>query len=990
MLWSLQNHPSRRPIEKPTYNRLKECGLLKPFRGCRAGKAIKSRKDGGSFNIPSRITNREISIPTTNQEISIRYKTVSRNLVYLRKSNAPIQQTKEFGPSVLLANMMSLSPKIDELRCLANDTKPDLISLTETWIQDSSVCEHHLHIPGFNLILKNRNCGPHGGVGLYIKDSIKYKALTDIYHPTFEVLWACLRPKRLPRGFPCIVFGTVYHTKYPPGASDEAMLNYLKASLTTIEGLFPGCGILLSGDFNRLNISRLLLQFKLKQLVRVPTRGDSTLDLIITNMPQLYNKNQVQTFPPFGLSDHNVVLLPPTSRPPRDKSSRRTITRRDTRPSRKLELGRYLSSIDWSVLDNNTNCNDKLRLFTDLLKTGFDAIMPFKSFRLHVNDAPWVTAEFKNLIKQRQAAFAQGDQEQFRHLRNVVNRERKLCRSRYYSSKVADLKNVKPGKWWGEVKKIAGMTKSVGCDEIRSHIHIDGIEEKSAKNIADLINDALLEPMQGYQPLETLPSYDSDSEVPTLPVSSVHKALSALNPRKASGPDGIGNWLIKEYADILAEPVTNILNCSFAEQQLPSPWKFADVTPLPKQKPITNVSKHIRPISLTPSLSKVAEDFVVRMYVGPAILNIIDPNQFGAIPKSSTAQALISMTHEWSKATDGTGAAVRVILLDYKKAFDLIDHQILVKKILSLNMPPGVARWVCDFLMNRHQRTKLSKDCYSEWGKVPSGVPQGTKLGPWLFLLMINDLRPPNADSWKFVDDTTLGEVVDRDGVSHVHCAVEEVVTWSRDNKLVLNADKCKEMVIDFKKSKQPFDTICVNSINLERVSFAKILGLIFSNDLTWNRHVDMIITKGNKRMFFLTQLKRACIPVDDIVAFYCTCIRSVLEYCAPVFHHGLPNYLSEDIERVQKRALKILSPSMSYAASLKRFNLKTLKARREDHCRKLFSTILSNTTNQLRVLLPPENTSHYKLRTIRRFQRLNCKTNRFKDTFIPTMCNNF
>ena len=113
--------------------------------------------------------------------------------------------------------------------------------------------------------------------------------------------------------------------------------------------------------------------------------------------------------------------------------------------------------------------------------------MPFKSFRLHVNDAPWVTAEFKNLIKQCQSAFARGDKVQFCQLRNAVNRERKSCRSRYYSSKAADVKDVKPGKWWGEVKKIAGMTPSAGREEIRCHIHIDGIEEKSTKDIADLV-----------------------------------------------------------------------------------------------------------------------------------------------------------------------------------------------------------------------------------------------------------------------------------------------------------------------------------------------------------------------------------------------------------------------------------------------------------------------------------------------------------------------
>ena len=263
--------------------------------------------------------------------------------------HAPVpdrQNNREFGTSVALANMMSLGPKIDELRCFANDNKPDLISLTEIWIYDDTAAEHHLHLPGYNLCLKNRKSGVHGGVGLYINNTIKYKALTDLYHPELEVLWAHLRPVRLPRGFPCVVSGTVYHTLYPDGASDAAMIDYLITSLTTIEGRFPGCGIILSGDFNRLKINRLLTKFKLKQLVRVPTRGDQTLDLILTNMSQVYNEDLVQTFPPFGLSDHVVVLLEPKPRCMRNTSSRRCITRRDTRERRKCELGRYFGSID--------------------------------------------------------------------------------------------------------------------------------------------------------------------------------------------------------------------------------------------------------------------------------------------------------------------------------------------------------------------------------------------------------------------------------------------------------------------------------------------------------------------------------------------------------------------------------------------------------------------------------------------------------------------
>jgi hypothetical protein len=184
--------------------------------------------------------------------------------------------------------------------------------------------------------------------------------------------------------------------------------------------------------------------------------------------------------------------------------------------------------------------------------------------------------------------------------------------------------------------------------------------------------------MQEYQSLDSLPPVDNDSEVLTLDESSVYSELVRLNPRKASGPDGVPNWLLKDYAEFLANPVCIILNGSFAEQYLPLLWKYANVTPLPKMKPVTVITKHIRPISLTPSLSKLAEDFIVRYYIGPAVLEIIDPNQYGAIPKSSTTHALISMIHTWASATDGTGAAVRMVLLDYGKAFDLIDHRILV------------------------------------------------------------------------------------------------------------------------------------------------------------------------------------------------------------------------------------------------------------------------------------------------------------------------
>ena len=336
----------------------------------------------------------------------------------------------------------------------------------------------------------------------------------------------------------------------------------------------------------------------------------------------------------------------------------------------------------------------------------------------------------------------------------------------------------------------------------------------------------------------------------------VYKVLAALNPRKAPGPDGVPNWILREYAVVLAHPVSLFLNSSFNEQQLPTSWKAADIVPITKSKPVTEICKHLRPISLTPALSKVAEEFIVSKYIGPAILSQIDHNQFGVIPKSSTSMAAISMIHNWSQSTNASGAAVRVVLFDYKKAFDLIDHGILVQKITKLSLPKAVVRWTTDFLFDRKQRVKLANDCVSEWGNVPAGVPQGTKLGPWLFLLMINDLKIDEVSTWKYVDDTTVSEVVKKGDTSKAQDAVTTVENWSNSNRLHLNADKCKELQIDFKSTKQCFDPLIVDGKILSVVKNAKILGLTIN--LKWTDHIYEVIKKANKRLYFITLLNRA------------------------------------------------------------------------------------------------------------------------------------
>ena len=275
---------------------------------------------------------------------------------------------------------------------------------------------------------------------------------------------------------------------------------------------------------------------------------------------------------------------------------------------------------------------------------------------------------------------------------------------------------------------IAGMTLATGGEDIRSHLHLDGIAMHSNQDIANtcMTNSALLEPMQDYTPLSCLTPLADDSELLTVSPSEVCNALLELNPRNPGGPDGINNWPLGDYSDFLTSLVGDILNASSAEQKPPRSWKDADITPLMKVKPATTIAKHIRPTYLTPAL--LTEDFVVSKYIGPAVLESIDPNQFGAIPNSSTLHAHISVMHTWAQAKDGTSSAVHMVCLDYRKAFNLVDHGILAAKILGLCIPRRIARWVCDFLIDRRERVKLSSDCIFEWGTVPSGCPRAQSL----------------------------------------------------------------------------------------------------------------------------------------------------------------------------------------------------------------------------------------------------------------------
>ena len=266
-----------------------------------------------------------------------------KNLIYPRSEPLPVNpiyRSCYFVPSIILANVMSLSPKIDEIHLYVQDHVPDIMCFTETWLKDT-VENSVIHIRNYTLVRKDRIYAQHGGVCLYIKDTIPFRVLREYERDiSIEVLWCKLCSRRLPHGFSYIIVGVVYH---PPTADDQQMINYLINTLSEIESSIPNAAIILTGDFNRLNIAQVATQFHLKQLVKFPTRAERTLDLILINLNKFYHAPTKD--PPFRISDHNTVCITPRNRK-KSYNAKQEVTVRDMRPSSRQALGRFLSNID--------------------------------------------------------------------------------------------------------------------------------------------------------------------------------------------------------------------------------------------------------------------------------------------------------------------------------------------------------------------------------------------------------------------------------------------------------------------------------------------------------------------------------------------------------------------------------------------------------------------------------------------------------------------
>ena len=459
-------------------------------------------------------------------------------------------------------------------------------------------------------------------------------------------------------------------------------------------------------------------------------------------------------------------------------------------------------------------------------------------------------------------------------------------------------------------------------------------------------------------------------------------ALRKVKVNKATGPDDIQAWILRDFADELAAPLASIYNSSLREGVIPDLWKTAIIVPVPKKHPPRHIEKDLRPISLTPIVSKVFESLVLR-WVDKFIQPHLDCRQFGSLAGTCTTDALVEMVHQWYEATDSLGTCARVLLLDYSKAFDLINHDILIGKLQEMELPPHLARWMAAFLLDRYHRVRIG-EALSDTRSPNGGVPQGTLSGPKDLLVHINDLTTP-CPTYKYVDDSTIFEVCAPGSQSRLQEAADTAWTWSQQNDMKINASKTHELLINFSRNGEQarIPPITMNGEQIERTDSAKILGVTISADLTWNAHVNNTVSKASKRLYMLYQLKRAGVDQRDLVRIYMSVIRPVLEYAAPVWSTSIPGYLSDKIETIQKRAMRTIFPGMDYDDILASLNVQTLADRRHDICVNYFNK-MKNPNHKLHHLLPDVRNVSYLLRSRTEYPLVRARTNRHMNSLIP------
>ena len=853
--------------------------------------------------------------------------------------------------------------KINELKTrLAPPDCPDLIFICETWFKPDSP----LAIEGYTLFHLSRECAK-GGVAIYASNNlITYQISNkEIDITGSEQIWCGITI-----GNERLLAGCIYR---PPSSSEtvnKIINNSIKRAKSLVDqGKFSR--LLIVGDFNRhiswtsagglaslsddiLFLENINSNF-LTQFVLEPTLGKNQLDLVLSDDPgSIFH---VEVGAPLGCSDKNNYHA--TLRWKffvKDKQvSQINPVRHDFKRGDYVELANYLRNISWSNDLESLSVDeayDKILCHYNLATRNF---IPTRQFSRKENPTPkWFSQEINAATKEKYSAFAR--------LRAASSSIKNLLKPAYNKSarKVKKLiaeaiKNYE----MSIISKCKSNPKLLYCHinrQKKCKIQIRALEDLTGKltsngvEMANILNQQFFSVFSvdspGEKPLlEQLTAAKSQFGAEIFSSTAIENCLASLDKHKPPGIDGLHSFVLVEARKELALPLSLLFSQSFNSAQVPSSWKQANITPIFK-KDSKVIASNYRPISLTSIPCKIMERLIRNAMIKHLVdNNLLNPNQHGFSPGKSCATNLLETLDIITDAMESRFDVV-LVLLDFAKAFDKVSHSLLLVKLKAYGFDQKICLWIEAFLSHRKQRVVLGEHL-SEWLDVLSGVPQGSVLGPLLFLIFINDMPSLVGHFCKlFADDTKLIAVI-KDNLDYatLQSDIDKLVDWSKLWRMSFNEDKCKAMFIDKRRHNllnmafledAPGTHIKLTMCDeqgkehvLEEVSTERDLGILINNKLKWHNQVAYAKNKAYATIGLLKRTFKFWTP-ESLRILYCTYVRPHLEYCSAAWGP----YSTEDInalESVQRRATKLvpqLKP-LKYDERLSALGIQSLATRR-------------------------------------------------------------
>ena len=828
--------------------------------------------------------------------------------------------------SVFHCNTRSLSKHIDSLQDLlvTIDNQFSLIGISETKLNENSIC--NVDIPNY-IFLRHDSPTSAGGVGLYIHNSIKFlpRNNLDLRIDNCENLWVEIE---LSRGQKNIIVGLIYRH---PNADISQFSDALSTTLDEISN--ENKQVIILGDINidliKYESNHIISEYLdmlysnfcfpvITQPTRITDHSETLIDHIYTNV---LDKVLVPGICFADISDHFPIFLSIESTNFAKKSEMKTI--RDFKNFCKDDYLNELSEVEWNLQgDVNSLCSGFLSTFTSIVNKHIPVKSISKQQRKLLRK-PWITPGLLRSIKHKHSVyyhcFVKGNDVQklrYKQYSNMLNRIKEQSKRQYYKNKIFNVKN-NTKEIWRIINQIIKL-KSKGS-YVPDKIIKDGVEFQNSEDIANQFNlhfrdigpslasklSPSSKPFTDY--LSPLISSNSFFVNPTNP-QEIHSLICSLDSSKASGPSGIPLSLIKIAASHICSPLSYIFNESLSSGTFPDALKLSKIIPLYKGGASYDLSNY-RPISLLSPFSKILEKLMYKR-----LLTFLDLNdtlfkyQFGFRKKHSTSLALIEIIDHMLNALD-KGLYVCGVFVDLSKAFDTVDHSILLSKLSTYGVRGVAWSWFKSYLISRPQYVDL-KGVTSSVTHSKCGVPQGSILGPLLFLIYMNDIANcSEVLSFRlFADDTNIF----MDGKNStdieqiINPELDKLANWLNANKLSLNLTKSKYMIISSSRKEKLECNLLLNNNPLDETNCIKYLGVYIDQNLTWSNQISIVSKKIAKNIGMISKL-RHYVDLDTLRKVYFALVYPYLQYGAITWANTYKSRLTQ-LNVLNNKAVRLIT----------------------------------------------------------------------------------